>query len=77
MTEDISVNTSTCKKFLLTSGLRVSFESVKLFQKELNRIAIEIVKFVKKYADEKNKKTIMNEHLESALTHLKFTETIN
>ena len=65
--EEISVNVSTCKKFLMKSGHRVSFDAIKVFQVGLAKIADQITANAKVLADQKGKKTILPEYVEKAL----------
>jgi len=64
MANEISVNTSTARKFLIGTGLRASKEGVQKFQELLNKTAQELADKAAEKAKGSGKKTIMPEDLE-------------
>ena len=63
MTE-ASINFATCKKFLISQGMRASKESVLIFQKLINEKCKEISNQLTEVAKNHNSKTILEKHFE-------------
>ena len=56
---EVTVNYATCKKFLISKGLRASNEGVIAFQKAMNKFANELAARATEKATAKGKKTVM------------------
>lgn len=65
---DASINSSTCKKFLMSGGLRVSKDAVVTFQRSMNLKCVELGKNISVIAESNKRKTILAEDVEKALS---------
>lgn len=63
MSDKVSVNAATCKKFLAESGMNVGSATITAFQTFLNKKAREFAAKAAEHAKAKNRKTVMIEDL--------------
>lgn len=64
MSEEISINFSTCKKFMTIGGVRASKEAITVFQQKLNARCIELGKSLATMVEQAKRKTVLTEDVE-------------
>lgn len=62
---EISINYSTAKKFLTSSGCRAAKEAVIAFQKKINEKSVEMATAASTSATDNKRKTVMTEDIEN------------